>query len=423
MALMKLRFGWLARNTMYVMVWHATRIASQFAWVILLARTLGASGYGAFSGLAGLALAVGGFSGMGLGLKMYQDVARDATRFQHRWSQASKGLVWSVIPLTSLYVALAGLMFNSVHWPTLIALGLAEVMVVPLTTQVAFAYAAHGKVLHAAAVPVVTSIGRLTAVLQLLLFFPGGGLSTYVWLHLMMSVVTTAVITLRCRRDLSIVATSAPRLSRHEVGIGLEFSAIWAGGVAMSSLDKSFALRWGGASVAGNYSVAQRFASVAAIPVEALISAAMPRLFRAGDGFSEHPRMIPALAAASAGYGVVAGIAVWWGAGVVLWLLGPDFAATVVAVRMLAAYVPVYCLRVLAAHILLGLGETRWRIFAEAIALCVMGALMAWRVPISGLSGAAQALIATELLLAALLWMRIAMRRSSHSGRHDEPKT
>jgi O-antigen/teichoic acid export membrane protein len=188
----------------------------------------------------------------------------------------------------------------------------------------------------------------------------------------------------------------------------LGFSAVQASGLALSTLDKSFALRWGGDAMAGRYVAAYRFVSVAALPVDSLMMAAMPHLFRAGAKRREASiPLLVALAAATGGYGIVMGILVWSSADLVPWLLGASFVGAQAAVRMLAVYVPLYCVRTLGTNVLLGFGWKRWRFAFELLALVCMLIVAAWRIPESGLSGAVEALLTAEIVLATLAWGRV----------------
>jgi len=403
------RFGWLARNTLGVMAWNVARIGSQFVWVVLLARTLGASGYGVFSGVVGLALVVGGFAGLGQGLRLYQDVARDQKLLFVRWNQATQVFAWSVLPIMAVFLWLAHGLF-AIEWRVLIAIALAEVGVTSVVSQVATAYAACGRMLPAAAAPVFLSLGKVLAAL-ILTVVSVPTLVIYVLLHMVMSVSSATLLLIKCKRDLGLRFGSVP-LRLNDIREGLGFAAIQSSSLAMTSLDKSFVLRAGGAAIAGNYSAAQRFASLVTIPVDALVFTALPRLFRIEQSRQAHPRMMPMLVASVLCYGGVAGASVWCGAPIVAWLLGSDFASAGEAVRVLALYVPIYCLRSLGVHVLLGIGATRWRVLTDTLGIVIMGVAMNVLVPYLGLTGAAFGLVMTESALALMVWFGYLTRRS-----------
>lgn len=398
----RFQFGVLARNTFGIAICNGVRILAQLAWVVLLARTLGAEGYGVFSGIAGLAITVGGFVGLGLGLKMYQDVAREPSLFVERWSQACMGVVWSIAPTGGILFLLAAMMFHEISLLTLLLIGGAELIGAPLVSLAAFAYASKGRVIAAAAAPVVMAIARVLAVLAMISIHARPELVTYATLHALFT--GAAAVAVLASAALKLGAHWHPaRLTFLEIKEGLGFSALWASGIAFGALDKALVLKDSNAGVAGAYAASQRFASIVAMPVEALVAAALPRMFRRGAGLQESPRLIPMLFLATSMYGMIAGVCLYWGADMLIWLLGPTFESTTAATRMLAIYVPVYSLRILAAHMLLAHGAVRYRVVAEILAIVVMAVAVSSWVPHLGVIGAAASLILTEMILLCLL--------------------
>lgn len=405
-ALFSFRSGSLARSSLNVMFWSGARLVTQLAWVLLLARALGASSYGLFSGLAALALAISGFVGLGLGLRMYQDAARDPAMLSLRWRQASLLTAITGLLLAGLYLLIARQMYPTANGGLLLAIALSELVWAPWVVQIAYAYGSRGWMGYASAAPVILSMARVTAVLVLHLLPEGTGIETYAWLHGLLTAAASLLLILDCRRRLAIgSADGAVRWSDIRSGVG--FSAMQASTLALSTLDKSFALLWGGQALAGRYVAASRFVSVAALPVDALVTAALPRLFRVMDKPAEAARALSLLALGAGGYGLVMGSVVWLGSGLVPWLLGPGFAESASAVRLLALYVPLYCFRILGTNALLGLGWKIWRFYSEVLAVLVMGVGIAWRIPVAGLEGAVEVVLGAEAFLGVLVWGRL----------------
>lgn len=397
------RGGRLAKSSLAVMFWSGARLGSQLVWVLLLARALGASSYGLFSGAAALALAMSGFVGLGLGLRMYQDVARDPALLAERWHQASQMLALTGCMLATLYIVMAHSMFETASWSLLMAIALSELVLAPVVAQVAFGYASYGWMGYAAAAPVLLSLARVLAVFALYLFPRDADISAYAWLHAISTALASGALLWSCRRKLGIADASAA-LGRSDIRSGLGFSAIQASGLALGTLDKTFALRWGGDALAGHYVAACRFVNVATLPVDSLMMAVLPHLFRAGTRQAGSGRVLIILAVAAGGYGILMGLLVWWGVGLVPWLLGPSFAEAALAAQMLAVYVPLYCARTLGTNVLLGFGWKRWRFFCEMVALSAMFCIARWRIPAFGLRGAVDALLVAEMVLASLVW-------------------
>ncbi|WP_187775773.1 lipopolysaccharide biosynthesis protein [Luteimonas suaedae] len=398
--------GQLAAQTIAVFGWNVARLTTQLVWVVLLARFLGAEGYGSFSGIAGLALAFSGLAGLGLGLRMYQDTARDPAMFGLRWRQALRVLGWSGIGLSLLFLATGWLLFPNLPWLLLMAVAAAELLMAPFITHAAFAYASRRQVAQAAAAPVVLSIARVIAAGIATALPVENGLQMYALLHLAATAVAAGLVLRRCQLRLMPPPAEAV-VSRNDLVTGLGFSSVWASGLALGSIDKAVALRVGGAGLAGEYTAAHRFANLVALPVEALVTAVMPRLFSAGGGSRFPVRMVGTLALTVASYGMIAGVILWYGADLVPLLLGEVFRESVAALHLLAFWVPAYCLRSLGSNVLLGFGWKRWRFWSELAAMMAVLMLMILWIPAYGVAGAAAALVVAEGMLVTIVWGRI----------------
>jgi O-antigen/teichoic acid export membrane protein len=400
------RLGGLARSTIGVMAWHGIRLVVQLAWVVLLARSLGAEGYGVFSGAAGLALSMSGIAGLGLSLRMYQDVAREPARYPLRLRQAWRGLWWSAAGLALAFVAVSLWLFDELGWQILLAIALSELVFAPVATQVAFAFAAHGRMAVSAAVPALLATARVLAVLVFAVIDACERIAVYAGLHAIATALAVVLLVALQKRQLPAADTHGA-LGWDDIRAGLGFSAVWASGMALGSADKAVALKAGGAELAGHYTAAYRLASLVALPVDALVMAVMPRLFRVGAGMQEHPRILSVLASVTLVYGLFAGGFVWLAADALPWLLGEGFLAAAETARMLSIYVPIYCMRTLGCNVLLGLEQKRWRFGSELSALALIIVIGFARIPVAGLAGAVEALIIGELSLMVLAWLRV----------------
>ena len=384
---------------------HLARVGLQFLWVVSLARRVGAAGYGSFSGLVSLGLVLGALSGLGTGLRLYQDTAREPAVFPRRWREASHALLATALPLGGVFLLLGRPWFPDVTLSTLLAVALAELLLAPFLLQVSHAYAAHGRVVVAAAVPVLVSSGRLLAVLALPLVSPGAGFEAYAWLHCL----ATAGVALACW-SACILMLQPGRPVDEGLGLaglreGLWLSGVGLAGNALANADKVASLRWGGAEIAGHYTAAQRFVSLVCLPVDALMASALPRLFAANAEPARRLRLLGALAALALGYGLVAGLVVWLAAPALAWLLGAGFESAVPLVQAFAWWVPAYALRQAGSHALLGFGHVGWRVGCETAGLLLLVGLLAHWLPALGAVGVVKAVVAVEYALLLAVWL------------------
>ena len=394
----------LARVSAGVLGLHLARVCAQFLWAALLARQLGAAGYGSFSGLVSLGLVLGGLSGLGFGLRLYRDTVREPALFSLRWKEATRVLVLTAIPLGALFVLLCRPLFPQAGISTLVAVALAELLLTPFLQQVAHAYAAHRRVVAAAAVPIWVSAGRLVAVLVLPVLSPGGDLVTYGVLHCLCTAGVAVACWLACRASLGPDVSLGCAITTPNLGEGLSLSGIVLAGSALANADKVASLRWGGPELAGHYTAAQRFVSLVCLPVDALVAAALPRLFDAGARPARRSQLLGTLAALALGYGAVAGLVVWLSAPALVWLLGAEFDAAVPLVQSFVWLVPAYALRQVGTHALLGFGRVGWRVGCEAAAFGLLMVLIARWLPELGAEGVVKAVVAVEYVLVLAVW-------------------
>lgn len=410
-ALGALPSGRLARSSVLVMVWQGVRLTMLAAWAIVVARALGAEGYGRFAGFAGLASAVAGFCGLGLGLLMYQRVVIAPQDFGARWKQALVATLASGIGLSVFFVLASSLLFADGDLQAFVLVALSEIVLFPFVSLAAFAFAAHDRMGWSASLPALAATLRMLAVAIFLALPIDVTLFAYLVFHLAAS-VAAALFSLAAVNNL-LRPTSTPfTLAASDLKQGVGFAATWFSGIALSSFDKSLVLWWGNSHIAGLYAAAYRIASIFAMPIDSLVMAAMPRFFREGANKGTAGKLILYICGATIGYAVAVGVLLWFAANLLPLFLGDEFAAAVPALRWLCLLIPLYGLRQVAAQLLLAYDLKRLRIVAEGGALILMSCLAAVLIPQYGLRGSVAMLLCTEGLLMITLWGLVLAQRS-----------
>lgn len=395
--------GRLARNTLWVMSWQGARVAAQAVWLVLVARALGPQGYGAFAGIAGLGNTLGGLAGLGLGLVMYQEVAKQPSQFGKRWRQTLAATAASGSLFALVFVLFGGNVLGYSDLSVITGIALSELVCFPLVTAAAFAFAAHERMGWSAALPALLGGFRVLAVAAFFILEDTGTLAVYAWFHAGATALFAAVALLLVHVLLRPAAAPL-RVSWRDLRDGVGFSAVWVTGNALTSVDKALVMRLAGNEVAGLYASAYRFATVLALPMDALAMAAMPRLFREGGGAVSNPHLIPRLLLVTLAYGLLAGGSLWLLADLLPLLLGEGFAGGTRAVRLMALFLPCYGLRVLAGNLLMARGRKTQRVLIEWAGLGSLVLFGVLWIPGHGLEGAVMMIIAAELMLAGAAW-------------------
>jgi O-antigen/teichoic acid export membrane protein len=75
----------LARNTVWILLGQALRLVMQALYFVEIARSLGASNYGAFVGVVALVGIVYPFGDLGSGALLIKNVSRDKNCFATYW--------------------------------------------------------------------------------------------------------------------------------------------------------------------------------------------------------------------------------------------------------------------------------------------------------------------------------------------------
>ncbi|MDI9238830.1 lipopolysaccharide biosynthesis protein [Lysobacter sp. LF1] len=399
----KLPRGRLAQGTVLALGWQVCRMAALAVWVVIAARTFGVDGYGVFAGIAGLATAAAGFSGLGTGYLLCRHVAMAPDQFSAYWKKALLAYSGSGLVMALCLVAVACTMFPQTRAEFAWLIALSEVAAYPFVSASAYAFAAHERIGWSAALPALGGALRLVALLAYLALGAGDGLGSYLWFHLASSMLAAMLSVLAVRMVLRPRRVSTG-LSWSDLRESLPFSAVWFTGIAMTSWDKALTLRLGGAEASGLYAAAYRFASLVALPMDSLVMAMSPRMFRHGGlGGSDQGLMRYSLIAIL-GFGVIAAAMVWWMAPLLPWMLGAQFGSSVDVVRGIGLMIPFYGLRQLGGHVLVTYGRRGARIAIDAFALALMTSLALWLIPSRGVMGAVTVIVCTEAFLAMVTW-------------------
>lgn len=405
-------FGRLARNVSAAIAWNSVRLGVLAATVVVMARLLGPMEYGRFVGVAGLATAAGGLSGLGLGLVMYQRTAIRPLSFGTYWRSSLRITAISSVVLSAAVVAFApAVVEHHTSLLSLVLICLSETVLAPLLTNSAFAFAAHERTAWAAALPAVLALCRLGGA-AVFGWTAASSMESYVVFHFTSTALAavSSLILVQCLLKPRLDDTA---LNGKDLKDGLEFSAGWASGTALTSVDKTLALRYAGPEAAGVYGASYRLAVLAAMPVEAITQAALPRLFRSSAEAGGQSGLLKILLRVVVLYGVVAAAALYFLADLLPLVLGEAFRPTVEATRWLCLLVPFYCLRNLGGNALVARDHRLTRALVESGALGLMLVLAALLVPRHGLHGMAIVVTASEATAAAAMWAMLLWHNST----------
>lgn len=335
--------GKLAGGTLTVVIGMGLRSLSQALVFLIVARSLGADGFGSFTAVLATAGAFSYFSGLGANILLVRDTARDSNLFQKSWGYTLIAYCLGA-PISLLsYVITAWLVLpNSISWTAILVLGFSEIALIPLAGFGVFAYQGHERMSKVSWMQLTPTLTRLGGAVILLAFqrihATSDLLVLWSWLYFCCALVAT-VYALRCiKKDLGAPVFFANRGDLLQyVKNSLPFSFSGIAEKFYADADKIMLVRMTSVETAGLYSAGYRFVDLAYIPLQALMSTAAPRYFRSGHSgvagavkFSLKIWPLPLL------YGIAIGCLIFWCAPALSFLLGPAYNEAISVARWLA---------------------------------------------------------------------------------------
>lgn len=402
--------GQLARNTALATFWQGVRIALQMAYLVLVARLLGAEGYGVFSGSVALASSLSPLVGLGFGLILIKAVSRAPTAFPEHWAKALVALAVTAPVLAVAMLLLAPYLLPvQERWAVIVLIAAAELVAMPFVTTCSQIFQAHEQLGRTVFNHVQLNVARL-AVVAGLAIAGRGSLLEFAWGYFGATALAAAVSFWQVSRAFGRPAWRLGGIVG-EAREGLAFSLSVVANSAHGELDKTLLLRLDTAAATGNYSLATRVVSAATTPLVAYVLAAVPRLFREGEqgvaaAASLAHRLLPPILL----YGALAAVGIILCAPILPWVFGADFSAALPLVGWLAPLPLLVGASQLGLNVLSSSGWQRTRVLIEGAGLAANVALNLALIPAWGAQGAVAAMLASQALLvllpvAAVVWL------------------
>jgi O-antigen/teichoic acid export membrane protein len=364
---------------------------------VLVARTLGAEGYGSLIAVMAIATLLTPLVGLRGHVLLVRDGARNPENLTTHLGDALRLWVISVVPLAVLaYLACRLLLPPALPAHAVAAVVLADLAGSSLLEPLARTWQAVQRIASFGAVMAGLIVSRLVVFCALLALAPPSPATWAVWY----AAVTAAYV---------VVAGSAalwrfgkPKRSDTPLAQLIRASLPFAfAGSAMriqAEANKPILARLDTVVGAGVFSAAQRVTDLIVLPLQAMLETMQPRAFRAtAPARTVFTLGIPALAFAAGG-GLVIGAA----APTLPLLLGASFEHAVAATRILAFLPFLVAVRLLLGTVMMARGKQHHFYCAYGLSATISIIAAAALVPRLGVTGAAIAAYAPEAVLIAL---------------------
>jgi O-antigen/teichoic acid export membrane protein len=391
----------LIRNTVWMFLGQGLRLVIQGLYFAVIARSLGASNYGAFIGVAALVAIAFPFATMGSGFLLIKNISRDSSLFSDYWGRAlvataaSSSVLFLVVLLISHFVLPSTIPFRLV-----LVVSASDLFGLSIVGMCAQAFQALQRLNWTATINVLLSASRLAGAIVLVSWHPHPSALHWGYVYFCSTAAVVAISWL-----LVLAKLDRPkfgwRRSTAEIREGLYFSAGWSAQTIYNDIDKTMLARLGTLEVTGIYGAAYRLIDVSFVPVSSVLAAAYPNFFRVGaNGVSAALAYGRPLLLRAVGYSVLIAVLLLTSAGIMPYVLGEEYARTAEALRWLSLLPLLKAVHYFLSDALSGAGYQGVRSCIQASVAVFNVILNLWLIPAYSWRGAAWSSIASDALLA-----------------------
>lgn len=366
--------GPIARATIRTSSALALRVVVQAGSLLLVARLLGPEDFGAFAGVAALAVMLGTLSTFGIHLVLFEEVSKAPERRTHvlRYALPVTMVAGAMLLLVFFIISVHIASDSGLSAPALIAIGVSEVLLQPLMALLASEQAALGKPARSQLLQLTPLILRLLAAIYIAASQMADALNAFSYAYFLATAMAL-IVALRLTR----IEWPGPKAwrwpSKQELGGSSGYAALNITAIGPTELDKTLSTALLPLSAAGLYASAARVVGAVTLPVTALILSALPHLYREGGDRPAHTsRLVHWVIATSALYGFAMAAALWCFAPLLVGLFGDGYDGVDDFVRWICAAVPAMSLRMTAGSIIMGRGKPWTRAGLELMGLVIL---------------------------------------------------
>lgn len=409
--------GPIARATIKTSFVFGLRLITQAGFLLLITRLLGPNKFGAFAGVASLAVVLGTFSTFGTHWILLGEISKSRPARLRVLSYALPTTLICGSTLLGIFVLSAWYLLNigGLSLSGIIAIGVAELLLIPLLTLISSELIAIEQTARSQVVQTLPLVLRVVAVVVVYQLNVTNALDAFAHGYGVAMVIALLISTYWIpERWPHVSAWRLPSAKERKDSLSFAFLNLTAMGPAEA--DKTLASKLLPLASAGIYSACSRVIGAATLPVVALMLASLPRLFRGSEGPGQAPTSLQKwLIGCALVYGIALGIAFWICAPFLNYLFGNEFQGIEEVIRFMSLAVPAMTVRISAGSMLMARGFPWTRAIFEAVGivtLCVGAFVLTipW-----GLKGMTASIVCSEWVMAILgITLIIRSNRSPH---------
>jgi len=406
----------LARNALWMFLGQGGRMVIRAAYFVVIARALGADGYGAFIGVTALVAIASPFSSWGSGDLLIRTVSRNPERFGTSWGNALLVTLVSGAALIGLILAIArAVLPDSIPLQLISVVALADLFAARVVDIGAQAYQAFERLDRTAVFRALPNLARLLGASAMVLVVPEATALQWGWVYLLTTLLT-------CSFTIAVVGqelgrpTFRPSEAFRDWKEGFFFAVSESSQNIYNDIDKTMLARLATLEAAGIYAAAYRLLEVAFAPVRSILYASYARFFKVGtDGIRGSVRFARKLLPVGWAFSLGGGLLLIIFAPIAPTILGDDYQNSAEAIRWLSVLPFLKTGHYFAADSLTGAGYQGLRSAIQILVAIINVMLNLWLIPALSWTGAAIASLVSDGLLMAFLWLAVGYLRHVES--------
>lgn len=396
--------GPIARATIRTSAVLGLRLIVQAGTLLLVARMLGPEQFGAFAGVAALAVLMGTFSTFGTHLVLLGEVSKEANQREHVLSYAVPTTLISGSLLFATYLAISFFWFSGMKLPlsVLVCIGITETILLPLFLLPAIEQLALEKTARSQLLMILPLSLRMLVAAGVVLAAPEQPLTVFAYLYMATAMLALAFMKLYSQ-DAWLTIKHWKLANRQQLKHSAGYATLALTAAGPSELDKMIAVKLLPLGVSGLYAAASRVIGAATLPVTALLLSALPRLFRDAESNPiQNQRLMNWIFVAVFLYSLILAGFLWLAAPVFEWLFGAKYTGVTEMLKWLCLAVPGLALRIAVGSVLMTMGKPWVRAGFEVFGMLILTFSAITLLPLFGGKGMALALASSEWGMATI---------------------
>lgn len=396
--------GPIARGTLRTTSVLGLRLLVQTGTLLLVARMLGPTQFGAFAGITALAVILGTLATFGTHVVLLGEVSKDPRRRTQVLPYAVPCTLLCGSALLAIYLIITTVALReaSVAISVLLAIGITETLLQPLFGLPAAEHLGLGRIARSQLLAILPLAMRLAAAFAVFVLAPSDPLTAYGYGYFVASLVALLIASATMPASWPKPATwRLPTRGQWRNAAG--YAALGITATSPAELDKTLAARLLPLGAAGLYAAGARVIGAATLPVIAMLVSALPRLFREGlDQPKRTAHLLSWIFVAALGYSIALAAVLWFIAPIFVLIFGPKYRGIEHTIHWLTLAVPGMALRIASGSVLMALGKPWIRVGFEGVGLAILTATAFLMTSHLGTIGMPLALACSEWGMAAI---------------------